>query len=128
MPRAAGCPTPKAGFKLPWRRRRRIADSSARRPKSRRCRPPRRAGEMSDFNAAEAERLRRVQCGEFEVPGWTREAMNMHLDTAQDATARQEPVTHPAIVITGAASGIGREIARLAAREGSFLLLVDRSC
>jgi uncharacterized protein len=54
--------------------------------------------------------------------------MSMHLDTAQDATAGQEPVTQPAIVITGAASGIGREIARLAAVEGSFLLLVDRSC
>ena len=34
---------------------------------------------------------------------------------------------YPAIVITGAASGIGREIARLAAMEGSFLLLVDRA-
>jgi uncharacterized protein len=34
---------------------------------------------------------------------------------------------HPAIVITGAASSIGREIARLAAMEGSFLLLVDRA-
>ena len=34
---------------------------------------------------------------------------------------------HPAIVVTGAASGIGREIARLAAMEGSFLLLVDRA-
>ena len=54
--------------------------------------------------------------------------MSMHLDTAQDAAARQEPVTQPAIVVTGAASGIGREIARLAATEGSFLLLVDRSC
>jgi uncharacterized protein len=36
--------------------------------------------------------------------------------------------THPAIVITGAASGVGREIARMAALEGAFLLLVDRSC
>jgi len=35
---------------------------------------------------------------------------------------------YPAIVITGAASGIGREIARLAAMEGSFLLLVDLAC
>ena len=35
---------------------------------------------------------------------------------------------HPAIVITGAAFGIGREIAGLAAMEGSFLLLVDRAC
>ncbi len=33
----------------------------------------------------------------------------------------------PAIVVTGAASGIGRELARLAAREGSFLLLVDKA-
>jgi short-subunit dehydrogenase len=34
----------------------------------------------------------------------------------------------PAIVVTGAASGIGRELACMAAREGSFLLLVDRTC
>jgi len=34
----------------------------------------------------------------------------------------------PAIVVTGAASGIGREIARISARDGSFLLLVDRAC
>jgi uncharacterized protein len=34
---------------------------------------------------------------------------------------------NPAIVVTGAASGIGRELARMAAREGSFLLLVDRT-
>src|ERR1700689_1434209 len=33
----------------------------------------------------------------------------------------------PAIVITGAASGIGRELARVAAREGSVMVLVDRS-
>ena len=33
----------------------------------------------------------------------------------------------PAIVVTGASSGIGREIARLAAREGTFMLLVGRS-
>lgn len=33
----------------------------------------------------------------------------------------------PAIVITGAASGIGRELARQAGRDGAFLLLVDRS-
>lgn len=31
----------------------------------------------------------------------------------------------PAIVVTGAGSGIGREIARCAARDGSFMLLVD---
>jgi len=35
--------------------------------------------------------------------------------------------TNPAIVITGASSGIGQAIARLAAREGSFLLLIGRS-
>jgi uncharacterized protein len=35
---------------------------------------------------------------------------------------------NPAIVVTGAASGIGRELARMAAQEGSFLLLVDRTC
>jgi uncharacterized protein len=35
---------------------------------------------------------------------------------------------NPAIVVTGAASGIGLELARMAAREGSFLLLVDRTC
>jgi uncharacterized protein len=34
---------------------------------------------------------------------------------------------NPAIVVTGAASGIGRELARMAAREGSFLLLVGRA-
>ncbi len=33
----------------------------------------------------------------------------------------------PAIVVTGAASGIGRELARLAARDGAFMLLVDRT-
>lgn len=32
-----------------------------------------------------------------------------------------------AIVVTGASSGIGREIARLAAQEGSFVLLIARS-
>jgi uncharacterized protein len=34
---------------------------------------------------------------------------------------------NPAIVVTGASSGIGRAIARVAAREESFLLLVGRS-
>jgi uncharacterized protein len=34
---------------------------------------------------------------------------------------------NPAIVVTGAASGIGRELARMAAREGSFLLLLGRT-
>jgi uncharacterized protein len=33
----------------------------------------------------------------------------------------------PAIVVTGASSGIGREIARFAAREGAFMLLLGRS-
>src|SRR5688572_14949537 len=33
----------------------------------------------------------------------------------------------PAAVITGAASGIGRELAHLAVREGRLVLLVDRS-
>jgi len=33
----------------------------------------------------------------------------------------------PAAVITGAASGIGREIARCAARDGTIVVLVDRS-
>ena len=33
----------------------------------------------------------------------------------------------PAIVVTGAASGIGRELARVAAREGSVMVLVDQS-
>lgn len=33
----------------------------------------------------------------------------------------------PAIVVTGAASGIGRELARVAAREGSVIVLVDQS-
>ena len=33
----------------------------------------------------------------------------------------------PAIVVAGASSGIGRELARLAARERSFMLLIGRS-
>jgi uncharacterized protein len=33
----------------------------------------------------------------------------------------------PAIVVTGASSGIGREIVRVAAREGTFMLLLGRS-
>jgi short-subunit dehydrogenase len=45
--------------------------------------------------------------------------------------ARQrEPVklsAQPAIVVTGASSGIGRELARVAARDGSFMVLVGRS-
>jgi short-subunit dehydrogenase len=51
----------------------------------------------------------------------------MRHDIAQNMTVKEASGTHPAIVITGAASGIGREIARVAAMEGSFLLLVDRS-
>ena len=43
--------------------------------------------------------------------------------TLQEAMAAAKP----AIVVTGASSGIGRAIARLAAREGAFLLLVGRS-
>jgi short-subunit dehydrogenase len=35
--------------------------------------------------------------------------------------------TRPAIVITGASSGIGEALARVAARDGSFLLLLGRS-
>ena len=34
---------------------------------------------------------------------------------------------NPAIVVTGASSGIGRELARVAARDGSLMLLVDQS-
>jgi uncharacterized protein len=52
----------------------------------------------------------------------------MDSDIAPTVTAREPRDSHPAIVITGAASGIGREIARLAAMEGSFLLLVDDAC
>jgi short-subunit dehydrogenase len=52
----------------------------------------------------------------------------MDSDIAPTVTAREPRDSHPAIVITGAASGIGREIARLAAMEGSFLLLVDHAC
>jgi short-subunit dehydrogenase len=42
------------------------------------------------------------------------------------STPQIEP-TRPAIVITGASSGIGEALARLAARDGSFLLLLGRS-
>ena len=34
---------------------------------------------------------------------------------------------NPATVVTGAASGIGRELARCAALEGAIVVLVDRS-
>lgn len=33
----------------------------------------------------------------------------------------------PAIVVTGASSGIGREVARVASRDGCFMLLIGRS-
>jgi uncharacterized protein len=36
-------------------------------------------------------------------------------------------ILKPAIVVTGASSGIGRELARVAARDGCFMLLVARS-
>jgi short-subunit dehydrogenase len=36
-------------------------------------------------------------------------------------------MTRPAIVVTGASSGIGRELARVAARDGSFMLLIGQS-
>jgi len=49
----------------------------------------------------------------------------MHSEIAPGAATRDAQASHPAIVITGAASGIGREIARLAAMEGSALVLVD---
>jgi uncharacterized protein len=49
----------------------------------------------------------------------------MHSEIALGAATRDAQASHPAIVITGAASGIGREIARLAAMEGSALVLVD---
>ena len=52
----------------------------------------------------------------------------MSIDAAQEVPKTRSSETQPAIVITGAASGIGREIARMAAMDGSFLLLVDRSC
>ena len=34
---------------------------------------------------------------------------------------------NPAIVVTGASSGIGRELARVAAGDGSFMMLIGRS-
>lgn len=38
-----------------------------------------------------------------------------------------DPDLKPAIVVTGASSGIGRELARVASRDGYFMLLVGRS-
>jgi short-subunit dehydrogenase len=38
-----------------------------------------------------------------------------------------EGQVEPAIVVTGASSGIGRELARVAAREGAFMMLIGRS-
>jgi len=37
------------------------------------------------------------------------------------------PDLKPAIVVTGASSGIGRELARVASRDGVFMLLIGRS-
>ena len=42
-------------------------------------------------------------------------------------TQRSDALLTPAIVVTGASSGIGREIARVAARDRMPLLLVARS-
>ena len=42
-------------------------------------------------------------------------------------TKKADVNLRPAIVVTGASSGIGREIARVAARERQPLLLVARS-
>src|SRR5260370_4320091 len=50
------------------------------------------------------------------------------LEVAQNSSRNEARGTHPAIVSTGAGSGMGLEIARMAAMEGSFLLLGDRSC
>src|SRR5262245_13337870 len=44
-----------------------------------------------------------------------------------DGTLMPNSKLHPAIVVTGASSGIGRELARLAAGDGAFMLLVSRS-
>jgi short-subunit dehydrogenase len=49
------------------------------------------------------------------------------LDAPQTSSANAVAGTRPAIVITGAASGLGREFARLAVMEGSALVLVDRA-
>jgi len=48
-------------------------------------------------------------------------------ETPPSPAANELGGLRPAIVISGAASGIGRELARMAALEGSFLLLVDRA-
>lgn len=45
----------------------------------------------------------------------------------QPVRAKPAQPMKPAIVVTGAASGIGRELARVAAREGLPMVLVDRS-
>jgi uncharacterized protein len=44
-----------------------------------------------------------------------------------DTASASGTALKPAIVVTGASSGIGRDIARLAARDRSFLLLLGRS-
>jgi short-subunit dehydrogenase len=84
--------------------------------------------EWSDFNAVEAENPRVVRAQADHATWQPKEVESMGLDIAQDMTVGKETGTRPAIVVTGAASGIGREIARLAAIDDSFLLLVDRSC
>jgi hypothetical protein len=49
----------------------------------------------------------------------------------RDEESSQIPSAHramkPAIVVTGAASGIGRELARVAAQEGSVMVFLDQS-
>jgi uncharacterized protein len=54
-------------------------------------------------------------------------AISMLHEIAPSLAAAEPADLRPAIVITGAASGIGRELARMAALDGSFLLLVDRA-
>jgi short-subunit dehydrogenase len=45
----------------------------------------------------------------------------------ESAATQTIELIKPAIVVTGASSGIGQALARVAAREGSFLLLLGRS-
>jgi NAD(P)-dependent dehydrogenase (short-subunit alcohol dehydrogenase family) len=46
--------------------------------------------------------------------------------TSQPEHSAQSPLK-PAIVVTGATSGIERELARAAAREGSIMVLLDQA-